>query len=728
MNENIHNQIPTSEEDKLNRVHFSQKYFELMYTYIRKYHKDNKDYKLNDLSLIFAITGKWGEGKTTIVNFMKEYSDKDKVMFIDYNMDLSNKGNNIIQDNILNTIGKEFEGDNNKDLSELLHRYRSVLIRKYTLIIFLWDLFGKKLYPVFKNIPILKNIIRPYNKDLIKKEIIERINNKYIKKGKEIIVIIDDIDRMFQDEIVMTIKMLKSELDLPITYLLLYDEDIVIKALDTKTNQKGKEFLEKFIQKSESIIIKRDQIFNWLMDEIRQLSYKDRKDNNSEEFENRIYEDTKTIEISLGFFKDDFNNIRMCKSFLREIEFFYIPRVLSVNFHDVVIILFFKIYYINLYNILRSFDRKIKDSNKLEKVYGKEKLIFFSSFLKNVLGILDFFLFNNHEDYVMQRDIEDNMSSQEIKNHKENMDSNKYNKEINHDMYFELEDFVKEKDVKKFLDILKSKEELSKLEKILKEYNDKKRLWLFINSVKCKIRNRNLNQNEEIKLFLLKIKEFVFNKVNNSQFGYADIERLVRESYAVINKKTEFDINEIKNILGIKFYKDKSMLQVTSVLFLFLIWKEFFIRYSNIYSENITIKYSKNITVKEYGEKKKDGRTYFKNLIIQDINRVNKTMNLEEKLIINVMIEYNNTFPYDEINNFEEILEDKNQLIKLIYLCKERRFYDILSLFYIDNAFCGANSLKEMIPIWMSGKDIQQIKTGKDSSSKISSLVLILKK
>lgn len=68
-------------------------------------------------------------------------------------------------------------------------------------------------------------------------------------QNKKFIIFIDDIDRLSPDEIFVMFKLIKSIANLPqIIYFLSFDKNIVAQALNQYTNNKGEEFLEKFIQ------------------------------------------------------------------------------------------------------------------------------------------------------------------------------------------------------------------------------------------------------------------------------------------------------------------------------------------------------------------------------------------------------------------------------------------------------------------------------------------------
>ena len=69
------------------------------------------------------------------------------------------------------------------------------------------------------------------------------------KKERKIIVIIDDIDRLSNEEIRLVFKLINSVANFPnVIYLLSFDKDIVVKALEKVQEGNGDEYLEKIIQ------------------------------------------------------------------------------------------------------------------------------------------------------------------------------------------------------------------------------------------------------------------------------------------------------------------------------------------------------------------------------------------------------------------------------------------------------------------------------------------------
>ena len=79
----------------------------------------------------------------------------------------------------------------------------------------------------------------------IKEKIISTLSKEKIK----IIITIDDIDRLYNTEIVSVFQLVKSLADFPYTiYLLAFDREVVIRALSEVQKGNGSEYLEKVIQ------------------------------------------------------------------------------------------------------------------------------------------------------------------------------------------------------------------------------------------------------------------------------------------------------------------------------------------------------------------------------------------------------------------------------------------------------------------------------------------------
>ena len=237
--------IQSSKEDILGRKAFAQSLGNAILNY------KEKD------SIVIGLFGAWGSGKTSIINMALEhinYVCKDKksesepiiVRFYPWNFSEQNQ-----------LISQFF-----KQLSVTLKRKDySVNIRKIGKKLETYTKFFEplKLIPVVGQLMgIVKDIVQTIGKTLkvfgehrendlnsIRKE----LNDLLAEQFHKIIVIIDDIDRLGNIEIRQIFQLIKSLGDFPNTiYLLAFDKDVVIKALQRVQEGSGLEYLEKIVQ------------------------------------------------------------------------------------------------------------------------------------------------------------------------------------------------------------------------------------------------------------------------------------------------------------------------------------------------------------------------------------------------------------------------------------------------------------------------------------------------
>jgi len=70
-----------------------------------------------------------------------------------------------------------------------------------------------------------------------------------LELASQIVVVIDDMDRLGDDEILLVLRLIKANADLPnLTYLLLFQRDVVERAITRRTGEDGASYLEKFVQ------------------------------------------------------------------------------------------------------------------------------------------------------------------------------------------------------------------------------------------------------------------------------------------------------------------------------------------------------------------------------------------------------------------------------------------------------------------------------------------------
>lgn len=226
------------EEDKLNRSSFADS---LAKTIVQKSFPS---------SFSIGLYGKWGSGKTSIVNMVLETvkEDEPNAIIVRFNPWLCSDSKQLISQFL-------------KQLSAAIKLKTSALegicehIDQYALA---FDV-GSILAEVNPVVAVLSSIglkcvakwasskLQKKNGDLQERK--NQIADKLNKEGIKIIVSIDDIDRLSEDEIIAVFQLVRSVADFPNTvYLLTFDYDVVVHALSKVQYGDGKEYLEKIIQ------------------------------------------------------------------------------------------------------------------------------------------------------------------------------------------------------------------------------------------------------------------------------------------------------------------------------------------------------------------------------------------------------------------------------------------------------------------------------------------------
>lgn len=184
-------------------------------------------------SYTIAINGRWGSGKTSIINFIKEEINKYNlgIKILDFDPWLFSGHTNLISEYF-------------QDLSSVLRKSSKKTIISKTVLKYALKLAGD-LAPG----KITDDIIENYTKEPSLSKQKEKIRKILQKESTKILIIIDNIDRLDPEEILNIFKMVKSVADFPnLIYLLSYDKRIVIPAINHQYKLNGEEYLEKIIQ------------------------------------------------------------------------------------------------------------------------------------------------------------------------------------------------------------------------------------------------------------------------------------------------------------------------------------------------------------------------------------------------------------------------------------------------------------------------------------------------
>jgi KAP family P-loop domain len=188
-------------------------------------------------SIVIGIYGAWGEGKTSVFNFIENELIAENVVCFRFNPwrfgDEDQMLINFFKD-LATIIDKTIESGREK-IGDIIGRY------------------GKPLASLFGKGEAAEGVASFFSEvDII--ELRERIEKLLEKEKKRIVILIDDIDRLEKDEIHAVFRLVKLTADFKYTaYILAFDKIVVSAALQerygaTDTLGTGNSFLEKIIQ------------------------------------------------------------------------------------------------------------------------------------------------------------------------------------------------------------------------------------------------------------------------------------------------------------------------------------------------------------------------------------------------------------------------------------------------------------------------------------------------
>ena len=239
MNYNSDKAIESSEQDLLGRVTFSKQLGEAIYKY------DGKD------GLVLGVFGKWGTGKTSILNMVVNeincLSDNDDDSPIIVNFSPWNYSD---KDNLISLFFRVLKNKLNMDKYEETRKKIGKALTDYS-----DALDALALVPIVGSglATILKTIAKAQGAELSKDVDIdttkENLETVLGDTNQKIIVIIDDIDRLTNTQIRDIFQLVKQVGNFPnIIYVLSMDRDVVCRALESVHNIDGAEYLEKIVQ------------------------------------------------------------------------------------------------------------------------------------------------------------------------------------------------------------------------------------------------------------------------------------------------------------------------------------------------------------------------------------------------------------------------------------------------------------------------------------------------
>lgn len=311
-------------------------------------------------SLTVGIYGKWGSGKSSILNLIRENLEQNKEKSIIVNFTpwyFESASNDLIIrffEQLFTALNKDrgINTDLKKYLNDYIKLFAAISIRPAGLII------------------NFKEIISKEEKDLYKLK--KAIEQEFNSISKKIVVFIDELDRLDNEEIKLIFKLIRLIGDFPnTTYLIGIDEDKISKSLGASLNKGnkevedydfGKEYLEKFIQ----VPIYLPRIENRSIVDFIKIKL-------STTFDEEQLKEIDTQLLVDNIVSQDLS-VRNIIRYFNLVSFFSNVLKDEINLNDLLLLLIIKIKNIKLFNFISSnpnyfterVDSKILEKNKLE--------------------------------------------------------------------------------------------------------------------------------------------------------------------------------------------------------------------------------------------------------------------------------------------------------------------------------------------------------------------------
>ena len=239
MNYSADRPINKSEEDLLGRASFSKYLGKAIYEY------NGSD------GLVIGLFGKWGTGKTSIINMAIEEIEKrpknneNKPIIMDFSPWNYSDKNDLIS-LFFQSLKSKFDLEKNEKLENDIGTALSNYAEAFELLSIV-PMFGSGLAKLLKIIAKSEgnNLMKIPDLDSTKK----KLEEKFKKSKQKIIIVIDDIDRLTNPQIRDIFQLVKQVANFPnIIYILSMDRDVVSRALEEVHNIDGNQYLEKIIQ------------------------------------------------------------------------------------------------------------------------------------------------------------------------------------------------------------------------------------------------------------------------------------------------------------------------------------------------------------------------------------------------------------------------------------------------------------------------------------------------
>ena len=193
---------------------------------------------------VMALTGEWGSGKTSLLNLVEDQLPDEKV--VRFNPWLIS-GTEQLVEQFFGELGGQLEAKDErfKEVGRLLKEYGARL-KPFQVLPFAGAWIGRAATAAEATSKMIEAAF-PAGDSLESRR--RGIREALDEQGTRIVVMIDDIDRLEDDEIRQVMRLVRLVGDFPhIVYLLAFDSERVVRVLGGGDPDEGRRFLQKIVQ------------------------------------------------------------------------------------------------------------------------------------------------------------------------------------------------------------------------------------------------------------------------------------------------------------------------------------------------------------------------------------------------------------------------------------------------------------------------------------------------
>ncbi len=239
-----------------------------------------KETESPDSSFAIGISSEWGFGKTSFFDLLERHLKTDENIIIKVNPWINHESKSIIKD-FFNALSSKLS-EYNSDVSPIIKKYAELLV-------------GMENNNWHK---LLKPVLKSYSQSSTALSEFEQIDKAIKNLDKKLIIFIDDLDRLYKEEIIQVVKLIRNSANFGNTiFIVAYDRNYVINAIKDINNYNPEFFLEKIFQleirlpKFEDQIIQK-RIFDLLSPRITESDKRDLSDillNKKSSFDTNVF-------------------------------------------------------------------------------------------------------------------------------------------------------------------------------------------------------------------------------------------------------------------------------------------------------------------------------------------------------------------------------------------------------------------------------------------------------